>query len=86
MRKCWRLVFSLHIFTSLFAIKPLPKDNFFEWIKLKALAEDNLDITEIVIYVFNRVENILGKGENAGYQHFLFFLTMFSKDIFPWVV
>ena len=28
-------------------------------------------------YVFARVENIVGKGENAGYQHP--FPTMFSK-------
>ena len=27
-------------------------------------------------------ENILGKGENAGYQHFLLFHTMFSKAFF----
>ena len=26
-----------------------------------------------------RVENIVGKGENAGYQHFLLLPTMFSK-------
>ena len=25
----------------------------------------------------NRVKNILGKGENSGYQHFLLFPTMF---------
>ena len=29
-----------------------------------------------------RVENIVGKGENASYQHFLLFLTMFSKSYF----
>ena len=31
-----------------------------------------------MIYVFERVENIVGKGENTGYQHFL---TMFSKAL-----
>ena len=31
-----------------------------------------------MIFVFDRVENIVGKGENAGYQHFLLFPTMFS--------
>ena len=25
-----------------------------------------------------KIENIVGKGENAGYQHFLLFPTMFS--------
>ena len=28
-----------------------------------------------------RVENNVGKGENAGYQHFLLFPTMFSKGL-----
>ena len=30
-----------------------------------------------------RVENIVGKGENAGYQHFLLFPQCFHKDSFP---
>ena len=29
-----------------------------------------------------RLENIVGKGENAGYQHFSPFPTMFSKGFF----
>ena len=29
-----------------------------------------------------RVENIVGKGENAGYQHFLLFPQCFYKDSF----
>ena len=28
----------------------------------------------------------MGKGENAGYQHFLLFPWMFSKGLFVWVV
>ena len=34
-------------------------------------------------FVLERVENIVGKGENAGNQHFLLFRTMFSKGFFP---
>ena len=30
-------------------------------------------ITQKNSFVFRRVENILGKGENAGYQYFSFF-------------
>ena len=30
-------------------------------------------------FVSGRVENIVGKGENAGYQHFLLFLQCFQK-------
>ena len=33
-------------------------------------------------FVFGRVENIVGKGENAEYQHFLLFPQMFSKAFF----
>ena len=33
-------------------------------------------------FVFDMVENIVGKGENAGYQHFLFFPQCFQKAWF----
>ena len=36
--------------------------------------------------VFDTVETIVGKGENAGNQHFLLFPTMFSKGFFLRVV
>ena len=29
--------------------------------------------------MFDKVENIVGKGENAGYQHFLLFPRCFQK-------
>ena len=35
--------------------------------------------------IFDKVENNVGKGENAGYQHFLLFPTMFSKAFCLWV-
>ena len=37
----------------------------------------------MIIFVFNRVENIVGKGENAGDQHFLLFPQCFEKASFP---
>ena len=43
----------------------LQNNNFLDWTKLKAFAD------EIKMFVFDRVENIQGKGENAGYQDFL---------------
>ena len=33
----------------------------------------------MVITVFYRIENLAGKGENAGYQHFLLFQQGFQK-------
>ena len=46
---------------------------FLDWSKLKALADDKINVTEKLKFVFGRVENIMRKGENAGYQHFLLF-------------
>ena len=37
----------------------------------------------MIISVFDRVENIVGKGENDGYQHFLLFPQCFEKASFP---
>ena len=36
--------------------------------------------------VFHRIENIVGKEENAGYQHFLLFPLCFQKRLFPQVI
>ena len=66
--------------------RSLPNDNFFKWTKLKALADDKLNVAKIMISVFSWVENIEGKGENAGYKHFLLFTTMFSKGFFLRVI
>ena len=49
---------------------PLPYDEILHWSKLKAFVDDNLKVVKMMIYC---VENIMGKGENAGYQHFLLF-------------
>ena len=37
----------------------------------------------MIISVFDRIENIVGKGENAGYQHFLLFSQCLEKASFP---
>ena len=46
---------------------------FVDWTRLKAFAENKLNAGKIKISVFEREENIVGKGENAGHQHFLLF-------------
>ena len=40
------------------------------------------DVNEMMISLSDRVENIVGKGENAGYQHFLLFTLCFQKPSF----
>ena len=37
----------------------------------------------MVISDSDRIENIVGKGENAGYQYFLLFSQCFHKPSFP---
>ena len=37
----------------------------------------------MMIFVFDGIENIVGKGENAGYQHFLLFPRCFQKAFYP---
>ena len=37
----------------------------------------------MIIHAFDRVENVVGKGENAGYQHFFFYSQCFQKASFP---
>ena len=37
----------------------------------------------MIISVFDRVENIVRKGENAVYQHFLLLPQCFKKGFFP---
>ena len=47
--------------------------------KKKAFADGIIKILKMMIFVLNGVENIVGKGENAGYQHFLLFPQCFLK-------
>ena len=49
--------------------------------KLNAFADDKINTGQMLISVFDRVENV-GKGENAGYQHFLLFPQCFHKTSF----
>ena len=54
----------------------VPNNKILALLKSKAFADDKFNVTKIMIYVFNMVKNIVGKGQNAGYQHFLFFPTI----------
>ena len=60
-------------------INSLPNNKILDWSKPKAFADQNLYVAQIMIYVFGRVENIVGKRENAGFQHFLLFPQCFQK-------
>ena len=59
-------------------VNSLP-NNKEECSKLKAFADDKLSLAENLKLVFGMSENIMRKGENAGYQHVLFFPLCFKK-------
>ena len=60
-------------------LNSLTNDKILDLSKFKAFADDNLDVNQKLKFAFGRVKKIVGKGENAGYQHFLLFPTMFGK-------
>ena len=65
------------------SFNPFPNDKILDYTKLKAFADDNSTLAEKMISVYDRIENIVGKGGNAGYQHFLLFPQSFQKAAFP---
>ena len=60
--------------------KPLPHDSILGLPKFKAFADDKLNVAQNVKVVFHKIEDIVGKEENAGYQHFLLFPQCFQED------
>ena len=64
-------------------INPLKSKRVLALSKLKALTDDNVTISQNSGIFFDRTENNLGKGVNAGNQHFLLFPLFFPKASFP---
>ena len=69
-------------------LNTLPNNKILDWSKLKAFnfADHKLHAIQKMKFVMGWVENIVGKGENAGNQHFLLFPQCFQKGFFPRVV
>ena len=67
-----------------FVINPLPNDKILDWSKFKVFADDKINVNQKLKFTMGRVEHIAGKGENAGYQHFLLFPQCFQKASFSW--
>ena len=59
-------------------INPLPHEKILDRSKFKVHADDKINTTQNLNFVLGWVGNILGKGENAGYQHFLLFSNCFK--------
>ena len=60
---------------------PLPDDKILDETKLKAFA-DKLNVTKLIISVFDRVKNIVQKGEIACTSNFSFSPQCFQKASF----
>ena len=56
---------------------PLPDDKILTLSKVKTIKCNSKHT-----FVFHRVEKVVGKGENAGYQHFLLFPQCFQKAFY----
>ena len=56
----------------------LPNGKILDATKSRAYAE-NSNEAQVMEFVFDMGENIVGKGENAGNQHFPFFQQCFQK-------
>ena len=61
------------------SFKSFPNNKISDQSKLKAVADDKINIITKQKFTSGRIENIVGNGENAGYQHFLLFPQCFQK-------
>ena len=57
----------------------LANNKILAWTKLKSFAEDIFNVAKMMISDFDKVGNIVGKGENAGYLHCLLFPLYFQQ-------
>ena len=60
-------------------LNPLSYDRFLDETKLKAAADENLNMAQMIEFILERIENIVGKGENASNQCFLLFPQCFQN-------
>ena len=58
-------------------VNHLPDDRILE--AFAAFVDNKSNFARMMISLFDRVENTEGKGENAGYQHFLLFPQCFPN-------
>ena len=68
-----------HLCSALSFLNSLPNNKVLDWSKLKALADDKINVTEKLNFVLGKVENIVGKGENAGTSIFSFSYNVFKR-------
>ena len=59
----------------------LPHDKIFHQSKLKVFADYKLKVTKMIMSVFDRVENIVGKGEIVCTSNFSFSHNVFKRPL-----
>ena len=53
---------------------------------MKLFADDKIDVSQMMKFIFDIVENAMWKkGANGGYQHFFSFPKISSKPFHIWV-
>ena len=72
----------LTLYPTILWFNSLPSNKFLDWSKLKEFADNEINVTENLKIVLERVKNIVGNGVNAGYQHFLLFPQCLQKASF----
>ena len=60
-------------------LNPLLDDKILDQTKLKAFADDKLNVTKMIISIFDQVENFVGKGEIACRSNFSFSQKVFKR-------
>ena len=74
--------YNLQVFSIWTSFNSLPSSKILDLPKFKAFAGNKIILIQKLKFVLRRVENIVGKGENAGYQHFHLFPECFQKLFF----
>ena len=67
------------LYPHLSIFNPFPNGKILDLSKFKVFADD---ISQKLIFVLGWVENIVGNGENAGYQHFSFSHNVFKSPFY----
>ena len=60
-------------------LNSLPKGKILDHCKLKAFADNKLKLIKMAKIVLDKIQNSVGKEENAGYSIFFFSLNVFKR-------
>ena len=63
-------------------LNSIPNDKILDWFKFKAFAEDKIKVLKMIMFVFDKVENIMGKGETLLLPTFFPFFSIVFKRLF----